>query len=65
MTEADLLCLGCGACKIGVLVPLFKVRAPRTPQKTKADSRMAAIRGRGETFTGLSRCHRLSTNPWL
>ncbi|KAI0762076.1 SprT-like family-domain-containing protein [Irpex lacteus] len=48
----------CGACKVGVLVPLFKVRAPRTPQKTKADSRLAAIRGRGKNeITLLSDCY--------
>ena len=32
-----------------MLVPLFKVRAPRTPQRTKADSRLAAISSRGES----------------
>ncbi|KAI0090038.1 SprT-like family-domain-containing protein [Irpex rosettiformis] len=41
----------CGACKVGVLVPLFKVRAPQTPQKTKADSRLAAISSRDSPRT--------------
>ncbi|KAI0700411.1 SprT-like family-domain-containing protein [Cytidiella melzeri] len=38
----------CGACKVGTLVPLVKLRATQTPRKAMAAKQMATTAARGE-----------------